>query len=218
MKTIIIITIGILLTTRTQAQDITGIIKALADKVIRAIDLQVQRIQTRTILLQETQKELESAMSTLRLGEIQDWTEQLKDLYASYFQELWQVKDVLSTYHKVTEAVAREEQIVAGCRNATQFFTAQTHFSPAELQHVLAVYTGILTESAQNLELITTAIQPYALQMTDQQRLANIDAAAAGIDRNYADMQRYTNENELIALQRASDENDYLTLKKMYGL
>ncbi|HEV2483186.1 MAG TPA: conjugal transfer protein TraI, partial [Puia sp.] len=82
----------------------------------------------------------------------------------------------------------------------------------------LTVYTGILTESAQNLDRLMTAIQPYALQMTDQQRLADVDAAAAGIDRNYADMQRYTNENELIALQRASDENDYLTLKKMYGL
>lgn len=214
----ILITIAVLLTTTTNAQDPISIITSLTDKVIRAVDLQVQRIQTRTILLQEAQKELENTMSALHLGEIQDWTEQLKDLYANYFQELWQVKDVLSTYHKVTEAVTREEQIIAGCRNASQLFSAQTHFSPAELQQILGVYTGILTESAQNLDRLTTAIQAFALQMTDQQRLSNIDQAAAGIDRNYADMQRYTNENELIALQRASDENDYLTLKKMYGL
>lgn len=218
MKPIIILGITLLSAAHSQAQDPISIIKSITGKVIRALDLQVQRIQTHTILLQEAQKELENAMSALRLGEIQDWTEQLKDLYADYFQELWQVKDVLSTYHKVAEAVAREDQIVAGCRNATQLFTAQTHFSAAEMQHILAVYTGILTESAQNLDLLTTAIQPYALQMTDQQRLVNIDAAAAGIDRNYADMQRYTNQNELIALQRAGDENDYLTLKKMYGL
>lgn len=214
----ILITITVLLTTKTHAQDIISIITGVTDKVIRAVDLQVQRIQTRTILLQEAQKELENTMSALRLGQIQDWTEQLKDLYANYFQELWQVKDVLSTYHKVAEAVSREELILAGCRNATQLFTAQTHFSTAELQHIVSVYTGILTQSSQNLDGLTTAIQAYALQMTDQQRLADIDAAAAGIDRNYADMQRYTNENELIALQRASDENDYLTLKKMYGL
>jgi len=217
MKTILI-TIAVLLTTKTHAQDPISIIKSLTGKVIRAIDLQVQRIQTRTILLQEAQKELENTMSALHLGEIRDWTEQLKNIYADYFQELWQVKDVLSTYHKVAEAVTREEQIVAGCRNATQLFTGQTHFSSTELQHILSVYTGILTESARNLDALTTAIRPYALQLTDQQRMADIDQAAAGIDRNYADMRRYTNENELIALQRASDENDYLTLKKMYGL
>ncbi|HEV2479682.1 MAG TPA: conjugal transfer protein TraI, partial [Puia sp.] len=123
----ILITIAVLLTSKTHAQDIISIITGVTDKVIRALDLQVQRIQTRTILLQEAQKELENTMSALRLGEIRDWTEQLKDLYANYFQELWQVKDVLSTYHKVEEAVTREEQIVAGCRNATQLFSAQTH-------------------------------------------------------------------------------------------
>lgn len=216
MKTFFILIIGVLLTVDTQAQDITSIIQEAISKVIRAVDLQVQRIQTQTIFLQEAQKELENAMSALRLGEIQDWTERLKDLYADYFQELWQVKDVLSTYHKVAGAIGRQEQILAGCRNATQLF--QGHFSGAELQQIVSVYTGILTESAQNLDGLTRAIEPYAFQMTDQERLAMIDAAASGIDRNYSDMQRYTNQNELIALQRASDENDYLTLKKMYGL
>jgi hypothetical protein len=216
MKKLTIVALSMLLGVGAGAQDITSIITEAVSKVVRAVDLQVQRIQTRTILLQEAQKELENTMSALRLGEIQDWTEQLKDLYANYFQELWQVKDVLSTYHKVARAIQRQEQILAGCRMATQLF--EGHFSPTELQQIAGVYTGILTESAQNLDRLTKAIQPYAFQMTDQERLTMIDAAADGIDRNYSDMQRYTNQNELIALQRASDENDYLTLKKMYGL
>ena len=218
MKKLTIVALAMLLGGGAGAQDITSIITEAVSKVVRAVDLQVQRIQTRTILLQEAQKELENTMSALRLGEIQDWTEQLKDLYANYFQELWQVKDVLSTYHKVAGAIQRQEQILAGCRNAARLFGSQSHFSAAELQQIVSVYTGILTESAQNLDVLTKAIEPYAFQMTDQQRLAMIDAAADGIDRNYSDMQRYTNQNELIALQRASDENDYLTLKKMYGL
>ena len=218
MKSILILTISMLLTAGANAQDITSIITEAISKVVRAIDLQVQRIQTGTILLQEAQKELENTMSALRLGEIQDWTEQLKDLYANYFQELWQVKDVLSTYHKVAGAIGRQEQILAGCRNVPQLFGTSGHFSAAELQQIVSVYSGILTESAENLDRLTKAIQPYAFQMTDQQRLVLIDEAAGGIDRNYSDMQRYTNQNELIALQRASDENDYLSLKKMYGL
>jgi hypothetical protein len=36
-------------------------------KVVKALDLQVQRIQTQTILLEEAQKVVENAMSTLQL-------------------------------------------------------------------------------------------------------------------------------------------------------
>src|SRR5450631_3079284 len=52
------------------AQDPITIIKEGVTKVIKAVDLQVQRIQTATIGLQEVQKEVENTMSALRLDEI----------------------------------------------------------------------------------------------------------------------------------------------------
>jgi hypothetical protein len=99
-----------------------------------------------------------------------------------------------------------------------QLFVQDGHFNTGEIAHIVSVYSGILTESARTLDALTRAIQPFAFQMTDQERLSMIDEAATGMDRNYRDMQVFTNQNELIALQRASDENDYLTLKKLYGL
>ncbi len=203
---------------RAAAQPVVSIITKGITKVIRAVDLEVQRMQTKTIVLQEAQKELENAMSELRLGEIQDWVEQQKDLYAEYFQELWEVKGVLSGYHRVSETIQREEQILAGCQQAVKLFRQSGHFSSTELGLIVRVYGGMLSESAKNLDVLLKAIQPYAFQLTDQQRLVMIDAAAHDMDRTYRDMQVYTNENQLIALQRASDENDYNTLKKMYGL
>lgn len=218
MRTTLILIATVFVTAGANAQDITSILRAAATKVIRAIDLQIQRKQTATILLQDAEKQLENAMSQLRLGEIQDGLEELKDLYAGYFQELRQVKSVISTYPKIADAIQRQEQLLAGCQQATRLFGQDTHFSAAEMTQIVSVYTGILQESAQNLDRLTKAIQPGTFQMTDQQRLALIDEAAAAMDRNYSDMQRYTNQNELITLQRAHDENDYLTLKNLYGL
>ena len=91
------------------AQDIVSIIKEAVTKVIRAVDLEIQRIQTQTIVLQEAQKEVENAMSALRLDEIRGWVEQQKDLYAGYFQELEDVKTVISDYHKVKEIIKQGE-------------------------------------------------------------------------------------------------------------
>jgi flagellin-specific chaperone FliS len=218
MKKLLILVMTLTLSAAADAQDIIGIVTEGITKVIRAVDLEVQRIQTKTIALQEAQKELENAMSALRLGQIHDWVAQLQELYANYFQELWQVKDVVSGYHKVAGIIQRQEQLLAGCEKAMQLFGQDGHFSAAEIAHLVDVYGGILTESAKNLDVLMKVIQPWVFQMTDRDRLALIDEAAAGMDRNYRDMQVYTNQNELIALQRASDENDYLTLKKLYGL
>jgi hypothetical protein len=218
MKRLLILVMGMTLSFGAGAQDIVGVVQEIVSKAIRAVDLEVQRIQTQTILLQDAQKELENAMSALRLGEIHDWIAQLRDLYAGYFQELWQVKDVVSGYPKVAGIIERQEQILAGCEKGMQVFGQDGHFNAGEVAHIVRVYSGILAESARNLDALTKAIQPYDFQMTDQERLSMIDEAASGMDRNYRDMQVYTDQNELIALQRASDENDYLTLKKLYGL
>lgn len=77
---------------QAKAQDPTEIIKEGVKKVIRAVDLQIQRIQTKTIWLQEAQKTLENAMQKLHLDEITDWVQKQKDLYSEYFDELWKVK------------------------------------------------------------------------------------------------------------------------------
>jgi hypothetical protein len=214
MKGLFVMLFALVVAVRGSAQ----IVSIIVSKAVRAVDLEVQRIQTKTIILQEAQQELQNAMSELRLGEIQDWVEQLKDLYANYFNELWQVKAVLSGYHRVSEAIQRQQQILAGCQRGFGLFGPTGHFSAGELGLITSVYSGMLRESMTNLELLLKAIQPFSFQMTDQERLSMIDEAAAGMDRTYRDMQVYTNENELVSLQRASDENDYTTLKNLYGL
>ena len=100
MKKILIIA-GILLALsivpaqQTNAQiPILEIIKAGVTKVIKAVDLKIQRLQNKTIWLQNAQKTLENEVSKLKLTEISDWAKKQKELYAKYFDELWKVKNV----------------------------------------------------------------------------------------------------------------------------
>jgi len=200
------------------AQEIAGIISEGIKTVIRAVDLTIQRAQTQTIVLQEAQKEVENVMSALELDDILDWVEQQKDLYGEYFQELGQVKAVISGYHKVREAIQRQEAIVAAYQQGLARFRHDDHFSAAELGQIEAVYAGILAESERNLEQLGKAVGVLVFQMTDQQRLALVDEASAGIDRDYLDLMRFTQQNELLSLQRAKDLEDYSFLLKLYGL
>ena len=95
----IILLISLAPVQRTEAQiPIYDIIKAAVKKVIKAVDLKIQRLQNKTIWLQNAQKTLENQMSKLKLKEIGDWANKQKELYAKYFDELSKVKNAIGTY------------------------------------------------------------------------------------------------------------------------
>jgi hypothetical protein len=217
-KEMLLVTALILFSAGVWAQDISSIISDGISKVIRATDLVIQRKQTQTIVLQEAQQVVQNLMSELALDDIRDWVDRQRELYSGYFQELNQVKDVIAGYHRVKEAIQRQETIVDAYQQGLARFRQDPHFSAAELVQIEIVFQGILTDSEKNLGEVSKMIGPGIFQMTDQQRLAGLDDASGGIDRNSLKLRAFTEQNELLSLQRAKDENDYLTILNLYGL
>jgi hypothetical protein len=201
-----------------RAQGPVSVIGVIVDKVVRAIDLNVQQLQTETIVLQNAEAVLQNAMSELQLDDIAEWVEDQENLYGAYFQELKDVKTVVSDYHKVRAIIQRQKDILAAYRRGMALFRRDPHFTAAELSQIVSVYGNILAESEKNLEQLTTVLETAVTSMTDEQRMTVIDEAGAGMDRDWQAVQVVTDENELMALRRARDINDYETLKKLYGL
>ncbi len=208
----------ILLAGSARADAQIEIITTIVSKAVRAADLVVQKAQTETIVLQEAEQELQNVLSETRLDEIANWVDDQRALYAEYFQELKEVKAVVSGYHKAQAIVEREEQLVAAYQRGLAAVRADKHFTANELTQIETVYSGILAESAKNLAALTTVLETLVTSMSDAQRLAIIDQASAGMDKNYRDLEAYTNQNALLSLQRAKDENDIAVIKQLYGL
>jgi hypothetical protein len=204
--------------TDARAQVTIPIFGQIVAKVVQAIDLKVQRLQTATIGLQEAQQEAENVMSALRLDEIRGWVQEQKDLYANYFQELWQVKTVLADYHKVKEIVQRQKDILAAYQRAMALFRQDKHFTAAEIAQMEVVYGNLLDESGRELDRLEEVINPFGMQMGDQKRMEIIDGAASRQNRDYQDLEDFTIEEELLSVGRAGDEQEYEFLKKIYGL
>src|SRR5437868_1368939 len=87
---------------------IAEVIKAAITKVIKAIDLQIQRLQNQTIWLQNAQKTLENTLSKTKLGEISDWTQQQKDLFGKYYKELQEIKSAIALYERIREMTEKQ--------------------------------------------------------------------------------------------------------------
>ncbi|UEG54893.1 conjugal transfer protein TraI [Mucilaginibacter daejeonensis] len=196
-----------------QYQIITTIIK----KVIKAIDLQVQRLQNKTIWLQNTQKTIENQLAKFRLDEISNWTDKQRKLYDEYYKELRKVKSAIAYYQRVKEVSMKQVALVGEYQRAWKLFGADKHFKPEELAEMQKVYLGILDASAKNLDQVMLAINPGKTQMTDQQRLEMINKAGDRLDENYGDLKQYNNQNMILSLHRSKDLNEVNTIKQYYG-
>ena len=197
---------------------ILDIIKAGVTQVIKAVDLQVQRLQNETVWLQNAQKVLENEMSKLKLTEISDWASKQKELYANYFDELRKVKTIISSYQSVKEIIKKQVQIVQEYKKAFNLSKQDKNFTVDELNYMQKVYTGILEESLKNIDQLNLVINAFATQMSDAKRLEIIHQAGDNMERNLNDLRQFNQQNIKISLQRAKQKNDIDVVKQLYGI
>ncbi len=222
-KVLMIVTLSIcgniLPSAKSFAQDpITLIIKEGIKKVIIAVDLKIQRLQNKTIWLQNAQKTIENEMSELKLEEISDWVEKQRKLYADYFDELSKVKEVIAYYHRVKDIIDKQSALVNEYKSAWALFKQDENFTADELAYMERVYTGVLNESIKNLNQVFLVINAFATQMTDAKRIEIINSAADQVEQNLADLRQFNDQNKMLSFQRAAEKGDIDVTKKLYGL
>lgn len=197
---------------------IFGLVTAAVKKAIKAIDLKIQRLQNKTIWLQNTQKQIENTLSKLKLNEISDWTKKQKELYKDYYDELQQVKSIISYYKRIRDITEKQAMLVSDYHRYWQMFLQDSHFTEEELSYMQKVYGGILSDSLENMEQILVIIESFSTQMTDAQRLKLINDAADRIDENYTDLATFNKENIMLSLQRSKSKEEAQKMKRFYGL
>lgn len=215
----IIIALALLLTVQSHAQfPIAEIIKAGIKKVIVAVDLKIQKLQNKTIWLQNAQKTLENVLSKTKLTEISGWVEKQRKLYADYFQELKKVKHALSYYHRIRDIIEDQVAMVKEYKAAWALFRQDRNFTAAELEYMSEVYTGMLGESVKAIDQLLMVVNAFTTQMSDAARMQIINTAADEMEKGFMDLKEFNNQNKFLSLQRAATRGEIEYIKKLYGL
>jgi hypothetical protein len=202
-----------------QAQDpISLIIKEGIKKVIKAVDLKIQRLQNKTIWLQNAQKTLENKMSQLKLNEIKDWVQKQKKLYEDYFEELKKIKSAIANYSRVKDIIQQQIAMVNEYKGAWNLFRQDKNFTPEELDYMLNIYTGMMDESLKNIDQLFLVVNAYSTQMTDAKRLETINTVADNIQTQYLDLKEFNTQNKMLSLQRASELGEIEYVRRLYGI
>ncbi|MFP5081676.1 conjugal transfer protein TraI [Pedobacter sp. JCM 36344] len=197
---------------------IAEVIKAGIKKVVKAIDLKVQRLQNQTIWLQNAQKVIENQLNKLKLGEISEWTDRQRKLYSSYYDDLTRVKSVISTYKRIRDLVSTQAAIVQEYKWASGLFKKDKHFSASELLRMEEIYEGILKESVKNLDQVFVVISSFKTQMSDAKRLELINEAAMKIEQNFSDLSAFNDQNIVLSIQRSKSILETKQLKEVYEI
>jgi len=197
---------------------IADIIKEGIRKVIVAVDLKIQKLQNKTIWLQNAQKSLENTLSKTKLAEISDWVEKQRKLYDDYFQELRTVKDAISYYHRVKDIIETQVAMLREYKQSWAVFRADKNFTRGELDYMFTVYSGMIEESLKSVDQLMLAVNAFAAQMSDAKRLEIIDSVADQIETGYMDLKEFNNQNKMLSLQRSFEKGEIDYVKKLYGL
>jgi len=197
---------------------VVEVIKAGVKKVIKAVDLKIQRMQNETIWLQNAQKVMENQLSKLKLTEISDWTERQKELYSKYYTDLWKVKAAISYYQRIKDVTTKQVFLVEEYKKAWSLAQQDKNFTADELDYMQKVYGGILKESAKNLDQLLLVVNSFKTQMSDAKRLELINDAADKIDENFNDLRQFNSQSIVMSLQRSKSQEQVEAVQRLYGL
>lgn len=197
---------------------ILAIIKEAIEKVIKAVDLMVQRLQNKTIWLQNAQKVLENKLNELKLTEIAEWTEKHRKLYKEYYDELWKVKNAIASYQRIKQILERQKGLVTEYKRVWGIIRNDDRFTKNELDYMYRVYSGIMNASVRNLDQVLVVINSFKTQMSDGKRLEIISRCGEEIEQNYFDLKEFNTQNIQLSLSRAKDAHEIEMVKQLYEL
>jgi hypothetical protein len=197
---------------------VVSVVSGIIKKVIIAIDLQVQKLQNETIQLQNAERSVENNLHLNSLNDINGWLTKEKALYQQYYKELATVRTVIADYDEVRRIIGQQEELLTEYHDANNLFRQDRHFTASELNQMSNVYSGILQESARNLQEVVTAVKSFSTQMKDAERLLLIHHATAGMQKNLDDLRQFNNHNVALSLARAGEEQDRAQVRELYGL
>lgn len=215
--TVVILAVGGFLRTNAQI-GLAEVIRAGIKRVVRAVDLKVQRLQNRTIWLQNAQKVLENSLSRLRLQEISEWTQRHTEQYQDHYQQFSKVRSAIANFQQVRQMIRLQLGLVREYQRVWELLKGDPVFSSEEIGHMEKVYAGILDRSISNLDQIRTVMMSFHLAMTDRQRMELINNVGSDIYRNYMDLVGFNRQNLILRTQRAGERERIENIKKLYNI
>ncbi|MDQ6813897.1 MAG: TerB family tellurite resistance protein [Bacteroidota bacterium] len=140
------------------------------------------------------------------------------NLHKTFLDALMEVSPAVRKYKKVADIINYQILIVKEYKNAFSRFKKDNNFNPEEIDYLGKVYSNLFKHSVNNLDELTIVITANKLRMSDDERLAAIDRIYNDMQDKLMFLRHFNNNTTILAVQRAREKNDAVTMKKIYGI
>ncbi|MEJ7737006.1 MAG: TerB family tellurite resistance protein [Chitinophagaceae bacterium] len=140
------------------------------------------------------------------------------NLHRTFLDGLMAVSPTVRNYKKVTEIVKDQVLIVQEYKSEFSRFKQDKNFNPEEIEYISTIYNNLFKQSLNNLDELTTVITANKLRMSDDERLGSIDRIYVDMQDKLMFLRHFNNNTTILAVQRAREKNDALTISRIYGI
>jgi hypothetical protein len=140
------------------------------------------------------------------------------NLHSTFYSSLKAVSPTVANMAEVVEIIGLEASMIDQFLHKLSGYKQSGWLHPAEVSYINQVYTGLVNSGLECITALANLTTDGQLSMTDGERINRIQAMDADMQRQYRLAQTFTNETDLLTVQRQQEANDIGTLKRIYGI
>lgn len=149
-------------------------------------------------------------------GMVKDVAEGNFSLHEVFLDALFEVSPAVRKYHKIADIVEMQVKVVQRYKRAYDRFKQSGQFSPEELLYLGRVYGRLTDQSLKNVEDLLTVVTAGKLRMSDEERLAAIDAIHAEVLDQLRFLGDFNSRTTLLAAQRQRESGEVNRVKALH--
>lgn len=140
------------------------------------------------------------------------------NLHKTFLDGLMQVSPAVKKYKRIVDIISYQLRISKEYKLAFNRFKEEKQFTVDEIDYLGKVYGNLFNESLKSLDELSMVITSGKLRMSDDERLQAIDKIYLAVEDQYSFLKDFTNNTNMLSLQRKSEQAQIEMSRKLFGL
>ncbi|MGB4773640.1 MAG: TerB family tellurite resistance protein [Daejeonella sp.] len=140
------------------------------------------------------------------------------NLHKTFLDGLMQVSPAVKKYKRIADIISYQLRIAKEYKLAFNRFKEEKQFTIEEIDYLGKVYSNLFNESLKGLDELSMVITSGKLRMSDDERLQAIDKIYLVVEDQYSFLKEFTNNSNLLSLQRKAEKAEIEMSRRLYGL
>jgi hypothetical protein len=149
---------------------------------------------------------------------IKDISEGNYSIHQAFLDGLMAVNPSVRNYKRIPLIINYQKLLLDEYKRAFVRFKNDPNFTVDEVIYLGNVYSFLFKQSLRNLDELAMVITATSLRMTDDERMEAIDRVFFDVENKVMFLRQFNNSTQLLAIQRARENSDATTLRKLYGV